>query len=199
MPRLQQVSTDDQRRFRTGAVCLDFAHTGGDDPVAARWELLHGPDDLARWLVVVVDPDGVDAVTATEDDLVVARRLREAIWRCARRAIDGDRPAPADRSIINDVAAGPGLVPQLGPDGATIARPVDAGALLVAIAHDAVALFGGPEAGRVRECASQTCGLLFVDRSRPGQRRWCSMQRCGTIAKVRTHRAKAAAPDDVSG
>ena len=102
----------------------------------------------------------------------------------------GQAPTPPDRRTINHVAAGVGLVPQLGPDGATIVRPVDAEALLVAIARDAVALFGGTEAGRVRVCASETCGLLFVDRSRPGQRRWCSMQRCGNIAKVRSHRAK---------
>ena len=30
--------------------------------------------------------------------------------------------------------------------------------------------------------------LLFVDQSRPGSRRWCSMQRCGNLAKVRSYR-----------
>ena len=40
-------------------------------------------------------------------------------------------------------------------------------------------------------CAAEDCGLLFVDASRPGQRRWCSMERCGNLAKVRGHRARA--------
>jgi predicted RNA-binding Zn ribbon-like protein len=190
MARMQHVSHEDARRFRTGSTCLDFAHTGGEDERAARWELLFTPDDLARWLVVVVDPDGVDEVPATEDDLAVARRLREAIWSSAYGAIAGEGPTKADRATINEVAAGTGLVPQLGERGLTIRQPVDAAALLTAIARDAVELFGGPDRSRVRECASDTCGLLFVDRSRPGQRKWCSMQRCGNIAKVRTHRAK---------
>lgn len=190
MARLQGVPHGDQRRFRTGAMCLDLAHTGGESEAAARWELLHAPADLGRWLVVIVDPDGVDVVDATVGDLEVARGLREAIWSCAQRAIAGRAPTAADRRTINEVASGAGLVPQLAESGTTIRRPVDAATLLVEIARDAVALFGSDDARRVRECASDTCGLLFVDRSRPGQRKWCSMQRCGTIAKVRTHRSK---------
>jgi predicted RNA-binding Zn ribbon-like protein len=29
------------------------------------------------------------------------------------------------------------------------------------------------------------CGWLFLDRSRNGSRRWCSMEDCGTRAKIR--------------
>jgi predicted RNA-binding Zn ribbon-like protein len=151
---------------------------------------LHTPDDLARWLLVVTDPIGVDEVDATADDLVDALRLRSAIWNTAQRAIGGRPPAPADRATINEVATGREPVPELTAAGVAFAKPVDAANLLVVLARDAIDLFGGPEAQRVRECASDTCQLLFVDRSRPGARRWCSMQRCGNIAKVRAHRAK---------
>jgi predicted RNA-binding Zn ribbon-like protein len=187
---LQQVSLVDSRRFRTGRISLDFAHTGGDGPLAV-WELLlHTPDDLARWLLVVTDPIGVDEVAATVDDVARARWLRTAIWNTAQRAIGGHPPAPADRAAINEVAAGRAPVPELTATGIGIGLPVDAANLLVAVARDAIDLFGGPEAERVRECASDTCQLLFVDRSRPGARRWCSMQRCGNLAEVRAHRAK---------
>jgi predicted RNA-binding Zn ribbon-like protein len=41
---------------------------------------------------------------------------------------------------------------------------------------------------RVRECpGEQTCGWLFLDTSRSGNRRWCDMRTCGNRAKVRTH------------
>lgn len=42
---------------------------------------------------------------------------------------------------------------------------------------------------RVRSCAGsqQGCGWLFLDRSRGGTRRWCSMDGCGNRAKVRAH------------
>nr|WP_312856528.1 CGNR zinc finger domain-containing protein [Phytoactinopolyspora halotolerans] len=34
-------------------------------------------------------------------------------------------------------------------------------------------------------------GQFLVDTSRPGKRRWCSMQRCGNLAKVRGHRQRS--------
>jgi len=60
---------------------------------------------------------------------------------------------------------------------------------LSALARDAIDLFTGPLRERVRTCAAEDCELLFVDASRPGQRRWCSMNHCGSRAKMRRHRA----------
>ncbi|MFD0576716.1 CGNR zinc finger domain-containing protein [Dactylosporangium darangshiense] len=42
---------------------------------------------------------------------------------------------------------------------------------------------GSPAAGRLRECADPACNALFLDASRPGSRRWCSMETCGNRAK----------------
>jgi predicted RNA-binding Zn ribbon-like protein len=47
---------------------------------------------------------------------------------------------------------------------------------------------------RVRACAGEDCVLWFLDVSRPGTRRWCSMAGCGNRDKavrhgrVRSHR-----------
>lgn len=65
-------------------------------------------------------------------------------------------------------------------------------ALLSTVARDAVELFTGPYADRIRECGSDLCKLLFVDTSRPGRRRWCAMEHCGNLHKVRAHRARHA-------
>ncbi|MBW8872916.1 MAG: CGNR zinc finger domain-containing protein, partial [Leifsonia sp.] len=46
--------------------------------------------------------------------------------------------------------------------------------------------------GRIRECSAEDCRLVYLDTSRSGTRRWCSMHRCGNRAKVREHRARAA-------
>jgi predicted RNA-binding Zn ribbon-like protein len=40
---------------------------------------------------------------------------------------------------------------------------------------------------RARECAGTTCGWLFIDSSKGGQRRWCDMAVCGNLAKSRRH------------
>ena len=43
---------------------------------------------------------------------------------------------------------------------------------------------------RVRLCESHDCGWLFLDTSRNGRRRWCSMQGCGSREKMRRYRAR---------
>jgi predicted RNA-binding Zn ribbon-like protein len=43
---------------------------------------------------------------------------------------------------------------------------------------------------RVRECAANGCGWLFLDVSRNGLRRWCDMKSCGNRAKARRHYAR---------
>ena len=40
---------------------------------------------------------------------------------------------------------------------------------------------------KVRRCANPECGWLFLDDSRAGKRRWCSMLACGNRAKARRH------------
>jgi predicted RNA-binding Zn ribbon-like protein len=44
---------------------------------------------------------------------------------------------------------------------------------------------------KVRECVGETCGWLFLDRSRSGNRHWCDMKDCGNLAKVRRFRARS--------
>jgi predicted RNA-binding Zn ribbon-like protein len=49
----------------------------------------------------------------------------------------------------------------------------------------------GPRLDRVRRCANPECGWLFLDDSRAGKRRWCSMSSCGNRAKARRHYHKS--------
>ncbi|WP_268625731.1 CGNR zinc finger domain-containing protein [Paenibacillus alvei] len=43
---------------------------------------------------------------------------------------------------------------------------------------------------RIRVCTAEDCQWVFVDRSRPGTGRWCSMKACGNRAKNKTFRHK---------
>ncbi|WP_328594241.1 CGNR zinc finger domain-containing protein [Actinomadura macrotermitis] len=45
--------------------------------------------------------------------------------------------------------------------------------------------------GRIRDCEAPDCILWFLDVSRNGRRRWCSMSGCGNRAKARAHYARA--------
>jgi predicted RNA-binding Zn ribbon-like protein len=184
---------DLRRRFCTGRSCLDLVHTGGEG-VLARWEIIDDPEDLGRLLGMVL---GLPPLAANAADLAAMRPLRAAMGRYAYDLAEGavpvrvDPPRPDDIATLNAAAAVPPLVPVLGPDGdRTFAAPTVTAALST-VARDAVELFGGPLARRIRVCAAENCGLLFVDTSRSGQRRWCSMELCGNRAKVRTHRSRA--------
>jgi predicted RNA-binding Zn ribbon-like protein len=179
-------------RFDAGAVCLDFAHTGGEGQYAV-FETLHEPADLGRWLA---EPplSAVLTVPATARDLTAAKALRQAIWEVAhaRAAL---RPLPADPvATINRSAAVAPLVPELTADGTAIgwAPPTRAAQALSTLARELIELLSGPLAGRIRECASDNCPLVFVDSSRPGARRWCAMERCGNRHKLRALRARRA-------
>jgi predicted RNA-binding Zn ribbon-like protein len=50
--------------------------------------------------------------------------------------------------------------------------------------HSAVQLLTGPNARRIRRCASEKCDWLFLDTSKRGNRRWCDMTVCGNRAKA---------------
>ena len=52
---------------------------------------------------------------------------------------------------------------------------------------------------RVRECAGPECRALFLDTSRPGSRRWCSMDFCGNRVKKDAMRARTSRAGAVTG
>jgi len=176
--------------FDPGSLALALAMTGPGTYVGplARFQSLRRPSDLDRWAADVV---GVAGLHATDDDIEMAVRLQAAIWSASDAHIDG-RPVPeAAREVLNDLAAQPCLIPQLLP-GSSRAWVGTHGvrSLLSSTARDAIDLLGGPRAARLKRCEGSRCALLFVDTSRSGHRRWCSMERCGNRAKVAAHRRR---------
>ena len=170
--------------FEPGSLALAFVITGA--PTEPPWfETLEDPSDLGRWARDVLN---APSMAASPADLAAAKSLRSAIFRATDAVIDGRRPANVDRRLLNDAARLPPMTPRLTRDSTSgWASPVTARALLSAIARDAIELVGGPKAARLKRCEGVNCAIPFVDTSRPGTRRWCSMERCGNRAKARTH------------
>lgn len=181
--------------FISGRLCLDFAETGGAGEQRAYWERLHQPSDLSDWFA---ESDlQLAGVEVTRAELQTALELREAIWQAAQAARKGETPRAEDIACINRAAAQPGLAAQLDGEAAGLswrapqnARVTLATAALSAVARDAVDLFSGELRTKIRECENPNCGLIFVDASRPGKRRWCLMERCGNRAKTRRYRQR---------
>jgi len=138
--------------------------------------------DLSRWFVAAGLADHPPSISASE--LEAARDLRERL-RPALLEADGLRVA----EIAEDwLGKAPGhlcvepetLQPRFTPGART------SGCLLVTAVLDALDLVRDAP-GRVRECADPACPVMFVDTSRNGSRRWCSMEGCGARAKASTY------------
>ncbi|MFJ9772603.1 CGNR zinc finger domain-containing protein [Kitasatospora sp. NPDC101157] len=185
--------------FDPGALCLELLTTGGPGDLA-RYEALHHPSDLADWLPLSRLGLPAGAVRITAEQLADARTLRDALWRLAAARAHGTAGPAADHATLNRAAAHPPLVPQIAPDGTAAAPlPADGAQLVSTLARDAIALLTGPYADRIRECGAHNCQLVFVDTSRPGRRRWCSMERCGNRNKIRALRARRESEEPDAG
>ncbi|MGW5605179.1 CGNR zinc finger domain-containing protein [Streptomyces sp. NPDC003753] len=179
-------------RFDAGALSLELLPTGGPG-VFRRYEVLHEPADLVRWARRSrLAPTPV--LQITQGEVAAARRVRDALWRVVLARTEGTSPAALDDvRLINEAARRPPLVPAIDADGTrTWAGPGSGTQLLSTVARDAVDLLTGPFADRIRMCAAEDCQLVYADTSRPGRRRWCSMEHCGNRHKVRTLRARRA-------
>ncbi|MEU9333350.1 ABATE domain-containing protein [Streptomyces sp. NPDC048290] len=179
-------------RFDPGALCLELLTTGAPG-VFARFEVLHAPADLVAWAARSRLPEGLE-LAVTEAELTTVRAVRDVLFQLAVDRAHGRPADPGQLAALNSAAAPPPLVPLLTADGSRSWAPGPATGtqLLSTVARDAIELFSGPYADRVRECGAGDCFLLFVDTSRPGRRRWCAMEHCGNLAKVRAHRARRA-------
>ncbi|MFL6724711.1 MAG: CGNR zinc finger domain-containing protein [Sphingomicrobium sp.] len=170
-------------RFRGAHVALDLTSTMTrrlkDDPK----DLLASPRDLDRWLV----SSGLAAESpgSVESDLALARALREAIYVLAL-----GKNSRAAREQLNSIAALRPAVPNLSASGKVVRRG-SASEQLATIAGQAVELFGSADASRVRQCEGSGCAILFLDQSRSGRRRWCSMEGCGNRAKAEAFRHRS--------
>lgn len=177
------------------AICLDFSNTVNKRPDHDR-DALDSIDAFAAWASMAGLPLSTRVVrgrSAAESsgDLAAARILREAIYRAfSAVAADGD-PDQDDLATIAAIYA-----PALG--SAQFARqgshfhlrwppPYTVRRITSLAAASAVQLLLGGPLERVGECPS--CGWLFVDTSRGGRRRWCSMAVCGSRVKARRYYA----------
>ncbi|MFE9426553.1 CGNR zinc finger domain-containing protein [Kitasatospora sp. NPDC006697] len=184
-------------RFRSGAgrLSLDFIRTLRRRGTPEEAEELHTPEALAAWVRQLGPcrdlPAGHPPTPAL---LALAQQVREAAASLlhAARSPEGAASCPdASRELLNRTAAGPVPVPVLDASGALHWHAPDpVPATLALLARDALELAASPLAARLRQCSGEECGCLFLDTSRPGTRRWCSMSTCGNQAKKAAFRER---------
>jgi predicted RNA-binding Zn ribbon-like protein len=135
--------------------------------------------------------------------------LREAIYRVFSAVAQDSLADPADIDLLNaelsvalghlrlveaagqEVGGGPAAAKKGASFGwSWTGMEDDLTSLLWPVARAATALLTSPELAKVRECADETCGWLFLDQSRNASRRWCDMADCGNRAKARRYRER---------
>jgi predicted RNA-binding Zn ribbon-like protein len=151
---------------------------------------LRSPEHLQAWLASSALE--VDSLDCTQKELAAARRVANAVETGALSAARNRRPPDDAVRLLNRAAALPPLTPRLDPMTRDYSwHNPTIGAAMSEVARDALAMLGDPEQRRrVRTCANPDCERLFYDDSRPGQRRWCSPERCGDQARARAYRAR---------
>jgi predicted RNA-binding Zn ribbon-like protein len=205
-----------ERKFklRGGVVCLDFVNTVGSRLIDRPREYLRSYEDLLGWgrqagllapeetedlfRQATLDPEGA------QETLSRALDLREAIHRLISRAIVGESQDESDLSALNrelSIALSHlRVTPSGGAYGWDWDRSGDDGGMLLdsplwPVAQSAAELLTSPKLGRVKICAGEGCGWVFLDESRNGSRRWCDSRDCGNRERVRRHLARKRASD----
>jgi predicted RNA-binding Zn ribbon-like protein len=181
------ANTPETVKLLGGTLCLDFANSVDWTAHGELWkdEVLKTPRDLARW----GERLGLGrSARGREDELAAALRLRTSLHAVFAAIAAGRAPAATDLQRIavdHTEAAGAARLAR-DDDGAwRLTWPArDPRRVRFAVAVDAVALLADRERlARVRHCAGHNCGWLFIDAS--GRRRWCTMETCGSRAKMR--------------
>jgi predicted RNA-binding Zn ribbon-like protein len=201
MPKTRKTPAEHTFEMSGGTLCLDFANTVGDRPSSTN-EHLTGYTDLLAW---GRQAGAVDTALAGRLERRAKRHkgeanrvfneaivLRERLYAIFSAFAAGSRPAVRDLTALNRALTRvfPCRAVVEGEDGFEwkwLGPPGALDQMLWPVLESAAELLTSDEIHHVRECNSDRCTWLFVDRSRTHRRRWCDMKTCGNRAKARRH------------
>ena len=147
---------------------------------------LHEDEASSYHMYLFQNPDRCQQVIDTLHD--VRGRLRD----CLKQAADGWPMDLAFISSLNEMLAGFHTKIELLPteggyEVKTLLVEEGPEQLMYPILKDVAEFLASDQVEKVRQCAADDCELFFVNQSRNGRRRWCSMSTCGNRAKVNAY------------
>ena len=210
------MNQDSHFVFDGGTLALDLLNTwrfNADQPL----DLLQSPEDLVIWLAAAGLPDGAYCAELSSSPPNRRILLDEALWLrrdillIVQSLVAGELPPPYTVDALNRILTESGTSFRL--DSLTIPPEGDQeermeGQLVLNVHEHISSVLGVlqpialstarivTEANptRIRQCASSNCTYWFLDTSKSGRRRWCSMSRCGNRAKVAKHYRQRSTP-----
>jgi predicted RNA-binding Zn ribbon-like protein len=189
-----------------GRLCLDFANTVDPRVGNSPHDFLTGCPDLVQWgqYVGILTEDEAQNLlreaarhpteaTATFERAIA---LRETIYRVFSAIASSTIPQPADLEVLQSTFAEAMTQARIMPTTNGFAwdwikREGALDQMLWPVVRSAVELLTSEEVKRVKQCPGLgDCGWLFLDTSKNGSRQWCSMEECGSRAKMRRQYAR---------
>jgi predicted RNA-binding Zn ribbon-like protein len=141
--------------------------------------------NVGLWLIAA-DVTEAKPSPRLRDELVAAR---ETAYAVLAPLANGEQPGAAQVEALHELIAGVVGSSSIGLE--PFEWQADGPAAVVRLA--VWRLFEDEDLGRLRRCADDGCGWLFLDRSKNGSRRWCSSGDCGNRARGRRYYQKSRA------
>jgi predicted RNA-binding Zn ribbon-like protein len=188
-----------------GSPCLNFANTSSGRGTPSHQEHLRGYELLLVWsehagllpapLHVALSALASKQPTAAARAFRRAIALREAIHAIASALAQHEAPPSDALPLLNQELSRAMSQAALHRDNEGFAWDWSDAELaldrpLWPLARSAAELFTGADLARIKQCAGQHCGWVFLDLTKNNRRRWCEMEVCGSRAKVRRYRQR---------
>ena len=191
---MSKTSKSSEKRgvFLASDSALDFLNTEWPTP-SGKEDFFETDEDVFIWLRQAgLAPTGVEEVRPTGALLRGARALRAVLRGLVESRKAGKVPDFSDlNAFLTAAQSHPQLVWSKSKTVVETVRSAEtAEQMLAPVALKAAHLFSTADFRRVRRCGEQTCVHWFLDTTRPGRRRWCSMATCGNRLKVKSYRQR---------
>jgi predicted RNA-binding Zn ribbon-like protein len=193
-------------RLLGGRLCLDFTNTVDPRLGNSAHDFLSDYAGLVRWsqYAGLLSEDEAEqllknaARRPAEANMTFERAiaLREAIYRLFTAAAHSTIPEMTDLDTMQGAFVEAMTHAQLMPTTHGLQwewaeRKNAFGQMLWPVVRSAVELLTSEQMKKVKVCRGVgDCGWLFLDTSKNGSRQWCSMEGCGSRAKMRRHYAR---------
>lgn len=178
-------------QFIAGNLALDFVNTVGNRLGSPR-DYFSDVVEFRRWVRLSGSWGNQAPPRIRRPQLGLVRQVRERLYALFRPLAVGYGLSHRALGELNTGLSRVGGKRQLccnkeSVDWAWKTSQDDPDRILGPILLSAADLLLNPSRSQIRQCEGESCGWLFLDRSKAGRRRWCSMADCGNRAKVRRH------------
>lgn len=177
--------------FIAGHVAADLVNTAEERGHPDAGDVLRTPADLCLW----GQRYGLLSSDARGDRFELRRALgaRELLYTLFLARARDLPPASSDLAALGSLAAAAYRAAALTTtaEGQVAWRwsPAQLSTIRHVAVTAAVDLLGRDPAPRLKQCPGDHCGWFFLDTTKRGNRRWCSMRECGQEAKTARRRA----------